>query len=478
MENKTYRKVSIIVTINIFMFMILTIAFSINNVISCKMMEEEVVRVAGITMEEARTQIMGTVKTVTIVSLTVGIIALILLALLMNFLVVRPLKKTVAEIDRIARYDLTEGDMANVRSMTARKDEIGSISRNIVLMFDNLRSIVRQIEQSSTTVSDNAAALADQTRQLKRSSDEISTTMNDLSNAAMSQAGDTTTSANEVAVLDGLIVRNIGDTENLRSNADEMDQVKNNGLAAIKDLIEKTARSRESIAVVREAMQQNNEQAQKIEATSQKINDIADQTNLLSLNAALEQKSSSIGEIIDSISQIAKQTNLLALNAAIEAARAGDAGRGFAVVAEEIRGLAEETNSLTNEIGSIIQGLLEKTADATQNMESMEKIFEEQERSVGETKKNFIQIEQCLESVQASVHTLYESSSSMTGSKEIIVEMIEGISAASQENAAGSEEVLAAVETQDSVITDITGMTQNLLSVAEELMEQAHKFSL
>ena len=448
MENKTYRKVSIIVTINIFMFMILTIAFSINNVISCKMMEEEVVRVAGITMEEARTQIMGTVKTVTIVSLTVGIIALILLALLMNFLVVRPLKKTVAEIDRIARYDLTEGDMANVRSMTARKDEIGSISRNNVLMFDNLRSIVRQIEQSSTTVSDNAAALADQTRQLKRSSDEISTTMNDLSNAAMSQAGDTTTSANEVAVLDGLIVRNIGDTENLRSNADEMDQVKNNGLAAIKDLIEKTARSRESIAVVREAMQQNNEQAQKIEATSQKINDIADQTNLLSLNAA------------------------------IEAARAGDAGRGFAVVAEEIRGLAEETNSLTNEIGSIIQGLLEKTADATQNMESMEKIFEEQERSVGETKKNFIQIEQCLESVQASVHTLYESSSSMTGSKEIIVEMIEGISAASQENAAGSEEVLAAVETQDSVITDITGMTQNLSSVAEELMEQAHKFSL
>ena len=227
-----------------------------------------------------------------------------------------------------------------------------------------------------------------------------------------------------------------------------MDRVKNNGLAAIKDLIEKTEKSRESIAIVREAMQQNNEQAQKIEATSQKINDIADQTNLLSLNAA------------------------------IEAARAGDAGRGFAVVAEEIRGLAEETNSLTNEIGAIIQELLEKTADATQNMVSMEKIFEEQERSVGDTKENFIQIEQCLTSVQESVNMLYESGNNMTGSKEVIVEMIEGISATSQENAAGSEEVLAAVETQDSVITDITGMTQNLSAVAEELMEQAHKFSL
>ncbi|MDE7274457.1 MAG: hypothetical protein K2N95_15625 [Lachnospiraceae bacterium] len=448
MENKTNKKVSVIVTINIFMFLILAIAFSINNVISCIMMEKEVVRVAGITMAEARSQIIGTVRTTTIVSLTVGIIALILLALLMEILLVMPLKKTVTEIRRIAHYDLTEGGMAKVRAMTTRKDEIGSISRNTVLMFDNLRTIVRQIEQSSTALSSNAGTLADQTMQLRRSSDEISTTMNDLSNAAMSQAGDTTTSANEVAKLDALIVNNLSDTENLRSNADEMDRVKNNGLAAIKDLIEKTARSRESVAIVREAMQQNNEQAQKIEATSQKINDIADQTNLLSLNAA------------------------------IEAARAGEAGRGFAVVAEEIRGLAEETNNLTNEIGVIIQELLEKTADATQNMEHMEKIFEEQERSVGDTKENFIQIEQCLESVQASVGTLYESSSNMTGSKEIIVEMIEGISATSQENAAGSEEVLAAVETQDSVIADITGMTQNLSAVAEELMEQAHKFSL
>ncbi|MDE6622226.1 MAG: hypothetical protein K2K74_17395 [Lachnospiraceae bacterium] len=448
MDNKSNRKVSVIVTINIFMFIVLAIAFSINNIISCKMMEKEVVRVAGITMAEARSQIVGTVRTTTVVSLTVGIIALILLALLMEFLLVMPLKKTVTEIRRIAHYDLTEGGMAKVRAMTTRKDEIGSISRNTVLMFDNLRSIVRQIEQSSTALSDSAGTLADQTMQLKRSSDEISTTMNDLSNAAMSQAGDTTTSANEVAKLDALIVHNLSDTENLRSNADEMDRVKNNGLTAIKDLIEKTARSRESVAIVREAMQQNNEQAQKIEATSQKINDIADQTNLLSLNAA------------------------------IEAARAGEAGRGFAVVAEEIRGLAEETNSLTNEIGTIIQELLEKTADATKNMESMEKIFEEQERSVEDTKENFIQIEQCLESVQVSVGTLYESSSNMTGSKEVIVEMIEGISAASQENAAGSEEVLAAVETQDSVITDITGMTQNLSAVAEELMGQAHKFRL
>ena len=117
MENKKYRKVSIIVTISALMFIVLAIAFSINNVIACKMMEKEVVKVSGITMAEARTQIMGTVKVATAVSLTVGIIALVILAVFMEFLLVRPLKRMVAEIHRIARYDLTEGDMAGIRVM-------------------------------------------------------------------------------------------------------------------------------------------------------------------------------------------------------------------------------------------------------------------------------------------------------------------------------------------------------------------------
>lgn len=443
---KKSRKVSIIVTISIMMFLVLTTAFTINNVITCKVVEGEIVRIAGITVSEAKTEIVELIKMITAVSMTLGIVTLIILGVAMEFLVVRPLKRSATEIDRIAQYDLTEGDMADIRAMTARKDEIGSISRNLVLLYENLHNIVEQIAQSAGTLSNNSGTLSEQIMQIKHSADEISTTMNDLSNAAMSQAGEATTSANEAAKLDKLIIRNIDDTENLRANANEMDRVKNNGLMAIKDLIDKTMKSRDSILAAKEAMQQNNEQAQKIELTSQKINDIADQTNLLSLNAA------------------------------IEAARAGEAGRGFAVVAEEIRSLAEETNSLTGEIAIIIQELLEKTSDATQNMESMEKIFEQQEHSVGETRENFIQIEQCLESVQTSIHKLYESSNDMADSKKIIVDMIEGISAVSQQNAAGSQEVLASMETQDSVIADIAGMAQNLAALAEELSQQANQF--
>ncbi len=178
--------------------------------------------------------------------------------------------------------------MAGIRVMRTRTDEIGSISRNIILMYDNLRDIVKQIDQTASALSENAGTLADHTAQIKHSSDEINTTMNDLSNAAMSQAGEATTSANEVAKLDGLIVQNIMRHREFKKQCGRDNRVKNSGLTAIRDLMDKTAKSRESIAVVREAMQQNNEQAQKIESTSQKINDIADQTNLLSLNAAIE----------------------------------------------------------------------------------------------------------------------------------------------------------------------------------------------
>lgn len=87
-SKKVYKKVSIIVTISIIMFIVLVFAFSVNNVIACRMMEKEVIRVAGITIEEARTQITGTITIMTAVSLMVGIIALVILAVIMEILVV------------------------------------------------------------------------------------------------------------------------------------------------------------------------------------------------------------------------------------------------------------------------------------------------------------------------------------------------------------------------------------------------------
>lgn len=441
-----HKKKSVIVNLVIFMFIVLLIAFTGPSAFACRVWEKDIARVAGITLAEVRPHVAGTVIKISILNVISGVVTLVIVTSVIYKMVINPLKICAREIHRVARYDLTEGEIEQVRAMNKRIDEVGSICRNITLMHDNLKLIVEKIDQSSVTLNADVSELSNKLMSVKQSSDEIARTMEEVNKGAFSQAEETTRGAMEVLNLDNLIVRNLSDVNNLHDNANRMDKVKNDGLVAIKDLIAKTERSKQSIASVKEAMEQNNVQAQKIDITSKKINDIADQTNLLSLNAA------------------------------IEAARAGELGKGFAVVAEEIRSLAEETNALTNEIGEIIKELLDKTSEATDNMIDMEKIFEQQAQSVEDTQSKFIEIENCLESVQASVSTIFDSSNNMMESKNTIVNMIEGLSSISEENAACCNEAMASVDTQAGAISDITGMGQNLLAVAEMLNTESKKF--
>lgn len=441
------KKKSIIVKIVIIMTVILLVAFTVCNYCSCIMLEKQVAIAKGIPVSEVKATISGAVLQMTFVSTLMGIGVLILLAVILHRILIRPLMIGAEEIRRVADYDLTEGSsIKQIQHYAKRDDEIGTIAEGILIMRNNLSDIVEHISSMAEQLTANSASLDQETEQVHFVSDEIGKAMDNVSGCIASQANETAAGATEMNGLDNCIANNIEDTRQLQECAERMNEVKNEGLKALQELVADTQESSRSLDLVKEALRDNMSQTEKIKEMSQKINEIASQTNLLSLNAS------------------------------IEAARAGDAGRGFAVVADEIGHLAEETNLLTKEIEAVILELVQKTKETASHMDNMADTFEQQKNSVSITERKFQAIEEGLMAIRESVEIIASSSNNMKASKEVIVTMINKLSATAQENAASSEEVLASVDVQTETVKKLSVMSKELLMIAEGLKEKAESF--
>ena len=192
----------------------------------------------------------------------------------------------------------------------------------------------------------------------------------------------------------------------------------------------------------------------------------------------LNEKTTSIGAILDSISAISEQTNLLALNAAIEAARAGEAGRGFAVVAEEIRKLAEQTSKSTDQIGGIISDITEESNQTVNIMKDVKVANLEQSEAIGGVNNSFEDISTATKTITTKIQEINGSIDAMTEDSNEIVSVIANISAVSQQTAASSEEVTASMEQTASTLTEIEKTSEHLISLAHELNKEIDQFKV
>ncbi len=321
----------------------------------------------------------------------------------------KPLNRVLEQLKRLAGGDLT------VRCDIRSQDELGILSGEINAMADNLQKTLEQVVQCSSQV---AAAAG----QLYTTSDQMATGAEEVA----AQTGTVATAGEEMAMTSTEISHNCATAAQVAMQANDR------ALAGAK-VVEGT------VAVM-------NRIAAQVRATAQTVE-------------GLGARGDQIGEIIGTIEDIADQTNLLALNAAIEAARAGEQGRGFAVVADEVRALAERTTRATREIGEMIKAIQSETRGA---VTAMDQGVKEVEAGTGEAARSGEALQEILDQINnvvAQVNQIAvaaEQQTAITGeiSNNIhqITEVVQGTAKGAQESATAASQLSGLAEEMQRLV--------------------------
>lgn len=393
--------------------------------------------------DDENNQVFASSIKIVISFLIVGLLAGVAIALVVSRSISKPLKTVRQDVEQVA-----DGNLALEDVTVKNRDEIGQLVQAFNKMKNNLREIIQGMSQSS--------------EQLAASSEELS-----------ASAEETTAATNQVATSITDVTQTI-----------ELQGVKTEESAeVIGEIVNGIVQIAENASIVSEStmetMNQANIGSEYIEKVTSQMNTIY-QANIETNNVmqSLERRSNEIGQIIMLITDIADQTNLLALNAAIEAARAGEQGKGFAVVADEVRKLAEESRKSAGQISEIIMAIQQETVKAAEMMSNGNVEVINGKELVGETRKTFLEILKLIENSNAGVQELSAISEEMSASAQQVGVAVEEVEKLAKTTSQSSSEIAAATEEQLATMEQISTSAISLADLAERLREMVTKFNL
>lgn len=382
-------------------------------------------------------------KNLSIIFLTVALIVGLSIAFYLERNITKPLELVTSQAEKIAGGDLT-GEKVMVRT----KDEIQELAHSFNKMSDNLKSLIKQVKGASDDV-------ASSSEQLSASAEESTQTTEQTSKLVQQAAEGAENQLQSVSYVSSSMQQLSGGMQQIAKNSKEMTTLTEGAAKATK----------KGAANVAEVVDQMNEISSTVGDTSKVIKNLGEQAQ-------------EIGKIVEMITNIADQTNLLSLNAAIEAARAGEHGKGFAVVANEVRKLAEESKKSSDQIGKMVVNIQTETKKAVHSMDQATKKVAGGLKFADGVSKSFTEIKDSIHHVTGKVTEVSTSIEEMHTVSDKILHAVESVKNLAEKSAAFSQENSAASEEQLATMQEISSSADSLSHLAEELLQMIAKFEV
>lgn len=399
---------------------------------------------AGINKNETLYSVLSIVFYMTVIVLVIAIIGIVGAGLISNT-ISRVLKSEITSLEYLAMGNLNvQIDKKNLQ----RKDEIGDLSRAIDTLKTDLRSVIGGISESTNLLISSSDSLEQTSHQTFENMDYVMQSVDTITTSAISQAKDTKSASDNITHMGNLIIETGSEADLLNKNADKMLIVSDKTTFAIDELKKISEEVGSSVNIIAELTEQTNESAKTIREAAEFISGIADETNLLSLNAS------------------------------IEAARAGEAGKGFAVVADEIQKLAVQSNEASSRIDKIVNTLIVDAEHVVDSMEQMKSVIGKQNEYIKSTEESVSEVmEEINESIE-KIRNIEKRTQDLETARKEMMGMIAGLSDIADSNVVNTHETSKVINDVSDRFKKVEESAVNLRVTADILEQNMKNFKM